>query len=68
MGFIFAIKNRRIGKVRLIGNTSNVLTLLVAINKAMAEKVSKEKRIGIDEAENFVIESIADGIKTIISK
>lgn len=68
MGFIFAIKSKRTGRVKIAGNTLNVLTLLVAISKAIVEKVSKEKGIGMEEAERFVVESIADGMKTIISK
>ena len=68
MGFIFAIKSKGTGRVKIVGNTLNVLTLLVTISKAIVEKVSKEKGISMEEAENFVVESIADGMKTIISK
>lgn len=68
MGFIFALKSKRTGRVKIVGNTLNVLILLVAISKAIVEKVSKEKGICMEQAEKFVVESIADGMKTIISK
>ena len=68
MGFIFSLMRRKIGRVKIVGNTLNVLTLLVAISKAIVEKVSKEKGISMEEAENLVVESIVDGMKTVISK
>lgn len=68
MEFIYAIKSKRTGRVKIAGNTLNVLTLLVAISKAIVEKVSKEKGISMEEAEKLIVESIDDGMKTIKSK
>ena len=48
-----------------MGSTSNVLVMLVAISRLLVERVSKEKKVNIAEAENFVLECISDGMKTI---
>ena len=65
MGIILAVNKRNMGKVKSIGNTLNLLTLLVSISKLLAERIANEKMISIDEAEKFTIECIGDGLKTI---
>ncbi len=63
MGILVAYLNNKKARVKAMGNTQNSLTLLVALSKMLSEKVSKERRIGINEAEEFVIECISDGMK-----
>lgn len=65
MGIIVAYLKNEKAKVKAVGNTLNLLTLLVALSKMLSKRVSEERRIGIREAEDFVIECIVDGIKTI---
>lgn len=65
MKIILAYSKKKRTKINAIGNTLSLLTLLVAISKLLAERVSKEKKIDINEAENFIIECVSDGIKTI---
>lgn len=62
---IFAYSRNKKSKVKAIGNTLELLTLFVAISKSLAERISKEKNINIDDAENFIVECVSDGIKTI---
>jgi len=65
LGVIVAfIKNKK-GNIKAVGKTLNLLTLLVSISKCLAEKIVKEKEVGLVEAENIVIDCISDGIKTI---
>lgn len=65
MSIIFAsLKCEKI-KVKSVGKILNLMTLLVGISKCLAEKISKEKQISLNEAENFVLDCIADGMKTI---
>lgn len=68
MSIILAIKSKTTGKIKSIGNIQSLLTLLIAVSKALAETISKEKEISIEEAENFVVECIAEGIKTVKSR
>lgn len=63
MGILVAYLKNKKARVMAMGNTQNSLTLLVALSKMLSEKVSKERRIGINEAEEFVIECISDGMK-----
>ena len=43
----------------------NLLTLLTAISKCLAEKLSEEKRVNLEEAQNIVVDCLKDGMKTI---
>lgn len=52
-------------KVKAIGKTLNLLTLTVAISKCLAERISKEKGVSLEQAENIVVDCIKDGIKTM---
>lgn len=62
---IFATLNGEKAKVKVVGKTLNCLTLLVAISRCLSERISEEKGVGLDEAENIVIDCIKDGMKTI---
>lgn len=65
MGIVFSfIKNKK-AKVKAIGETLDLLTLIVAINKCLAEKFSEEKGIDLEEAENIVVDCLKDGLRTI---
>lgn len=65
MKIILAFSRNRKYKIKAIGNTFDLLILIVAISKLLAERVSKEKKINIDEAEKFIVEFVSDGMKTI---
>lgn len=65
MGIIAILKNEKT-KVKALGKTLNLLVLLVAMSKCLAERISKERRISIGEAEIILIDCIKDGIKTLI--
>jgi hypothetical protein len=62
---IFAYKKNQKVKVKAIGKTLSLLTLLVSISKCLAERVSEEKGASIEKAEDIVIDCIKDGMKTI---
>ncbi len=65
MEIIFAyIKNQK-AKVKAVGKTLSLLTLLVAISKCLAERISKERVVSMEEAEDIVVDCIKDGIKTM---
>ncbi len=58
------LKNEK-AKVKAVGKTLSLLTLLVSISKCLTERISEEKKIGIKDAENFVIDCIKDSVKTM---
>ena len=62
---VFAYSKDKKAKVRAIGKTLNLLTLLIAISKCLAERISKEKGVGLDKAEDIVVDCIKDGMKTV---
>ncbi len=65
MGIIVAYSKNKKAKVKAIGKTLNLLTLLVSISKCLTEKISEEKKISIKDAENFIVECIKDGVITM---
>ncbi len=65
MGIVIAYSKKEKVKVKAVGRTLNSLTLLVAISKLLAVRISEEKKISIKEAENFVVECIRDGMETM---
>lgn len=65
MGIIFSFKRSKKAKVKAMGKTLDLLTLLVAISKCLAEKLSEEKGIDLEEAENIVVDCLKDGLGTI---
>lgn len=65
MKIVFAyIKNQK-AKVKAVGKTLDLLVLHVAISKCLAERISEEKGVNLEEAENIVLDCVKDGMKTI---
>lgn len=65
MKVIFATLKGKKAKVKAIGKTLNLMTLLVAISKCLAERISKEKGVSLEKAEDIVVDCIKDGMKTV---
>lgn len=65
MGIMVAITNKKIAKIKAIGKATNLLILLVAISECMIKKISKEKGVSLQVAEDLVIDCIKNGTKTI---
>lgn len=65
LGILIAFTKNDKAKVKAVGKTLNLLTLTVAISKYLAERVSKEKGVSLEKAEDIVVECIKDGMKTI---
>lgn len=65
MEILIAVTRKGKAKVKTIGKTLNLLTLTVAISKYLAERISKEKGVGLEKAEDIVVDCIKDGMKTI---
>lgn len=65
MGIIVAYSKNKKAKTKVIGKTLNLLALLVAISKYIAERIAEEKGVSLEKAEYIVIDCIKDGMKTI---
>ena len=65
MGIIVAFTKNDRSKVKTVGKTLNLLTLLVSISKRLAERISVEKEVSLEKAEDIVVDCIKDGMKTI---
>lgn len=65
MGIVFAYTKNQKAKVKAVGKTVSLLTLLVAISKCLAERISKERGVSLKETEDIVVDCIKEGIKTI---
>ena len=65
MGIIITFTKKEKVKVKVAGKTLSLLTLLVAISKYLAERISEEKGVSLEEAKDIVVDCIKDGIKTI---
>lgn len=65
MKIIFATLKGEKAKVKAVGKTLSLLTLLVSISKCLAERISEEKGVSLGEAEDIVVDCIKDGLKTI---
>lgn len=65
LGIVFASSKNKKAKVKAVGKTLDLLTLLVVISECLAERISKERNIDMKSSEKFVIDCISDGIKTI---
>lgn len=65
MKIIFATLKGKNAKVKSVGKTLDLMTLLVAISKCLSERISKERGVSIEEAEDIVVDCIKDGMKTI---
>ena len=65
MKIIFARLKKHKVKVKTIGTALDMLTLLAAICKDFAEKISTEKNVSIEQAEDIVFDSVKSGMKTV---
>lgn len=65
MGILIAFTKNQKAKVKAVGQTLDLLTLLVAISKCLSERISSEKGVSLKEAENIVVDCIKDGMRTI---
>lgn len=65
MKIIFATLKGEKVKVKVVGKTLNLLTLLVAISKCLVERISEEKGVSLEKAEGIVVDCIKDGMKTV---
>lgn len=65
MKIIYATLKGEKAKVKIVGKTLNLLALLVAISKSLSERISEEKVVSLEKAEDIVMDCIKDGIKTI---
>ncbi len=62
---MFATLKGEKAKAKAAGKTLNLMTLLVAISKCLAERISEEKGVSLEKAEDIVVDCIKDGMKTI---
>ena len=58
MEIICAFTKNKKARVKALGKTPNLLTLLVVISKCLAERISQEKGVNLIEAENIVVDFI----------
>lgn len=65
MGIVFASSKNKKAKVKTVGKTLDLLTLLVAISKCLTERILEEKGVSLKEAEDIVVDCIKEGIKTV---
>lgn len=65
MKLIFAYTKNQKAKVKAVGKMLSLLTLLVAISRCLAERISEEKGVSLEKAEDIVVDCIKDGMKTI---
>lgn len=65
MGIIVTYSKNKKAKVKAVGKTLDLLTLLVSISKCLAERISEEKGVSLEKAEYIVVDCIKDGMKTI---
>lgn len=65
MKIVFAYSKNKKAKVKAVGKTLNLMTLLVAISKCLVEKISEEKGVSLEKAEEIVVDCIKDGMKTV---
>ena len=62
---IFTYMKNKKAKVKVVGKTFSLLTLLVAISKCLSERISEENGVSLERAENIVVDCIKDGMKTL---
>ncbi len=65
MGIILSYSKKEKAKVKAMGSTLGLLALLVSISKYLTERISTEKGVCLEEAENIVVDCIKDGMKVI---
>lgn len=65
MGIVFAYSKNKKAKVKAVGKTLDLLTLLVAISKCLTERISEEKEVSLEKAEDVVVDCIKEALKTV---
>ncbi len=65
MEIVFACSKNKKAKVKAVGKTLDLLTLLVAISKCLTERILEERGVSLEKAEDIVVDCIKDGMKTI---
>lgn len=65
MGLILSYTKRKKGKIFALGNSLDMLLMVVITCNSIADKIAKENGINIDEAMKLVIESISEGKETL---
>ncbi len=65
MKIVFAYSKNKKAKVKAVGKTLDLLTLLVAISKCLSEQILEEKGVSLKKAEDIVVDCIIDGMKTV---
>ena len=65
MEIVFACSKNKKAKVKAVGKTLDLLTLIVAISKCLTERILEERGVSLEKAEDIVVDCIKDGMKTI---
>lgn len=65
MEIVFACSKNKKAKVKAVGKTLDLLTLLVAISKCLTERILEERGVSLEKAEDIVVDCIKDCMKTI---
>lgn len=63
LGFMVMYSRKENAKVKAAGRTLGLLTLLVAAGKCLAERVSNEKGVSLESAEDMVVDCLRDGMR-----
>lgn len=61
-------KKKQKGRNTYIGSFFNILLLFIGMSSDIIERVAEEKNLSRERAEDFVIECIRDGAKTVKTK
>ncbi len=61
MNFILCFRIKQKAKVFMKGKTTNLLTMAVAVCRFIAEKISEEKGMELNESIEFLTECIKEG-------
>ncbi len=65
MSIIVTYTKHKKAKIKVMGNTLNLLTLLVSISKYLAERISEENGVSLEGAENIVVDCIKNGMNVL---
>lgn len=65
MNFISCFQIKKRAKIYMVGKTVNLLTMAIAICRFVAEKISEEKGMELNESIDFVVECIKEGYSTV---
>lgn len=65
MNFISCFQIKQKAKIQMIGKSVNLLTMTVAICRFVAEKISEERGMNLNESIELVVECIKEGHSTL---